>query len=250
MIKIFLTLFLILNSLKAADSSTFSDKQQLLVIVKEMIQAEESIARAYESYIINEKKIPEDYNSLLTEDYLGTNFKSIPEISNFSFDFKKELTSRVVNTSLESDTSALRIYESDLFRKKTYYTNNATTDVKSDDTIVFKLEDEFVNHLYFLSSTAGFDLIECGSLPKKKYCWNKESDDENVIYIYTDDTQTDLLMYYSIDKFKTGPIIITSDTSLHVTSEEEFSSIPKGALLYDTDAVKYIKTSDSLEAVK
>ncbi|WP_122893733.1 hypothetical protein [Arcobacter peruensis] len=251
MIKIFLTLFLISSFLNAADSSSFSDKQRLLLVVKQMIQDEESIARAYENYILNEKKIPEDFDTLVTDEYLGSSFKStlIPELSNFSFNFKKQLTSRFIKTSLQGDASYESIYESDSFRKKTYYNTNGTPDDKTDDFVGFKLEDEFVKHMYFLSSTGKFDLLECKDLNKEKYCWGEEdSDDENVIYIYTDDTQTDLLMYYSIDKFKTGPIIINKDAAPY--DEDEFKSLPRGALLYDTSAVKYIKTLSSIEVLK
>jgi hypothetical protein len=56
-------------------------------------------------------------------------------------------------------------------------------------------------------------------------------------------------MYYAIEKFNSGPIIITKDTSLHITSDE-FDFIPRGALLYDTEAIKYIKTTTSIEVVK
>ncbi|MGB1226872.1 MAG: hypothetical protein ACPG9K_03195 [Poseidonibacter sp.] len=245
MIKIFLLLFFITSFLNAANSTAFSDKQELLMKVKTIIQEEESIARAYENFINNENKLPTTFNELLTDDYLGSLFTltsfdtSTPSVDDFGF--KKQINSRLKNTTLEDDTSVKAIYESDLFRKKTFFYNS--------DTIGIKLEDEFVKHLYFLSSTAGFNLIKCDTSPKRKYCWGKDSIDENNIYIYSDDAQTQLLMYYAYNMYNTGPIIITNDTSLHITSDE-FNSIPRGALLYDTEAVKYIKTTDSLEVVK
>ena len=244
---IFLTFFLSLNTLNAEDSE-FIQQQELFLKVKTIIQEEESIARAYENFILTEKKLPETFAELKTDEYLGTSFTLTPFVvgeaaSVSDFGFKKEINNRLKNTSLEDDESIVKLYESDLFRKKTFFFDR--------DKIGIKLEDEFVNHLYFLSSTAGFNLIECGVAPKKKYCWNKEDTDENVIYIYEDDTQdaAELLMYYSVENFKAGPIIIINDTSLHITSDE-FNSIPKGALLYDTEAVKYIKTRDSIEVVK
>jgi len=239
MIKIFLSVFLIVNFLNAADTD-FITKQKLLLKVKTIIQEEESIARAYESFIINEKKLPITFNELKTDDYLGSTFSltsfdtSTASVDNFNY--IKKINNRLKNTTLADDTSIKSLYESDLFRKKTYYYDS--------DTIGIKLEDEFANHLYFLSSTGGFNLLECGSSPKKKYC--TEDDD---IYIYKEDTQTNLLMYYAIEKFNTGPIIITKDTSLHITSDE-FNYIPRGALLYDTEAIKYIKTTNSIEVVK
>lgn len=250
MIRIFLLLFIVSSFLNAADSSAFSDKQELLMRVKTIIQEEESIARAYESFIINEKKLPTTFSDLKTADYLGTTFSLTPFVAGNiasvnDFEFRKVINNRLKGTSLEDDESVKAIYESDLFRKKTFYYDS--------DTIGIKLDDEFANHLYFLSSTissSGENLIECGKATKKKYCWGEEdTENENNIYIYEDDAQTKLLMYYSIDKFKTGPIIITNDTSLHITSDE-FNSIPRGALLYDTEAVKYIRTQDSIEVVK
>ncbi|APW64444.1 hypothetical protein LPB137_00645 [Poseidonibacter parvus] len=244
-ILVFLTLFISLNTLHAEDSE-FIQQQELFLKVKTIIQEEESIARAYENFILNEKKLPTTFAQLVTDEYLDSGFTLTPfvdgeTVSVNDFGFRKEINNRLKGSSLEEDESIQRLYESDLFRKKTYFYDR--------DEIGIKLEDEFVNHLYFLSSTAGFNLIKCGISPKKKYCWNKEDTDENVIYIYQEDAQTNLLMYYSVDNFKTGPIIITNDTSLHITSDE-FNSIPKGALLYDTEAVKYIKTRDSIEVVK
>lgn len=75
----------------------------------------------------------------------------------------------------------------------------------------------------------------------------------NHIYIDVENLASDVpnkyLMAYHIDKFKTGPIIITDDTSKHIT-ESAFDSISKGALLYDTNGVKYIKTLDGIEVLK
>jgi hypothetical protein len=238
MIKVFLSFFLILNFLYA-ENIQFIAQQKLLLKVKTIIQEEESIARAYESFIINEKRIPLTFSELKTDDYLGTSFSltlfDTTVISIANFDFRKHITNRLKNTTLENDISIKHLYESDLFRKKTYYDN---------ETISIKLKNEFAKHLYFLSSIGRFDLIECGVLPKRKYCIK---DDD--IYIYQENSQTNLLMYYAIEKFNKGPIIITKDTSLHITSDE-FNHIPKGAILYDTEAVKYIKTRSSIEVVK
>jgi hypothetical protein len=241
MIRIFLVLLIIQNFLYSADSA-FITQQKLLLNVKTIIQEEESMARAYERFIINERKLPILFSELKNNNYLGsgfslTSFDSTALIeSDFDFNLKKNINNRLKGTTLVNDTSIKHLYESDLFRKKTYYVDT--------DTIGIKLEDMFANHLYFLSSTGGFNLIECNTIPKKKYC--TKGDD---IYIYKEDSQLNFLMYYSIDKFKTGPIIITSDTSLHITNDE-FNYIPKSALLYDTEAVKYIKTRTSIEVVK
>ena len=235
MIKIFLLTFLISNFLLAEDSSTFSDKQELLMKVKTIIQEEESIALAYESFIINKRKLPTTIAELEGNDYLDTTFSDV-----IDFGFRKKINNRLITSIFKDDESAQKIYESDLFRNKTYYMD--------DDTIGIKLEDDFAKHLYFLSSTGEFNLPKCGVSPKKKYCWNKKTEDNDVIYIYKEDSQTTLLMYYQVDKFKTGPIIINKDAAPY--DEDEFNAIPRGALLYDTSAVKYIKTLSSIEVLK
>jgi len=248
MIKIFLIMlafFMSLNILNAEDSE-FIKQQELLLTVKTIIQEEESIARAYESFIITEKKIPETFSDLVSDEYLGSGFMLTPfvvgdTVSINDFGFRKGINNRFKDAnfdgiSSDDKLSVQRLYESDLFRKKTYFYDS--------DTIGIKLDDEFANHLYFLSSTAGFNLVDCADTPKKRYCTDRDD-----IYIYDNDSRTNLLMYYSIDKFKTGPIIITKETSFHITSDE-FNSIPKGATLYDTNAVKYIKTISSIEVVK
>jgi hypothetical protein len=238
MIKIFLLLFLIVNFLKAEDLP-FIEQQELLLKVKIIIQEEESISSAYESFIINENKIPSTFSELITDDYLGSDFSltsfdtSIVSIDDFSF--RKSITNRLEGTIYKDDERIKNLYESDLFRKRTYFDN---------DYISIKLEDEFAKHLYFLSSTGGFNLLGCGIIPKKKYCIK---DDD--IYIYENNTQSNLLMHYAIEKFKTGPIIITKLTSYHTTSDE-FNYIPMGTILYDTEAVKYIKTRSSIEVIK
>ena len=57
---IFLTFFLSLNTLNAEDSE-FIQQQELFLKVKTIIQEEESIARAYENFILTEK----NYQKLL-----------------------------------------------------------------------------------------------------------------------------------------------------------------------------------------
>jgi hypothetical protein len=56
-------------------------------------------------------------------------------------------------------------------------------------------------------------------------------------------------MYYHIDKFKTGPIVISNDTSMYDT-RSEFKYLPYGTLMYDLEGIKYVKTSSSIEKVK
>jgi predicted GNAT family N-acyltransferase len=56
-------------------------------------------------------------------------------------------------------------------------------------------------------------------------------------------------MYFYKENFKKGPIIITSDRTLQTTNAE-FDFIPKGAVLYDEDGIKYVKTSTGIEEIQ
>jgi hypothetical protein len=52
-------------------------------------------------------------------------------------------------------------------------------------------------------------------------------------------------MCYHIDKFETGPIIIST-----ISANNIFKSIPKGVLIYDSTGKKYIKTTLGIEVIK
>lgn len=60
--KILFILFLLINLSFALDLTNFEDRQSVLQDVKTMILYEESIARAYEEYILKNYSIPNDTN--------------------------------------------------------------------------------------------------------------------------------------------------------------------------------------------
>jgi len=248
MIRYLLILIISYNFLYC-DLNDFDTRQDTIQKIKEVVQSEESIARAYEQYILDNFNPPSSgFTSLKTASYLGTSFPtnidsiyfnnfivgtpvSDPGIGKISYALKDEL---------KADNYLKALYEGSTFRKRTYYQN---------DAIHILIEDVFAKHLYDLygrmnlNSTA-IDLIGICSISNGIYCIENDH-----VYIYDDNSHTNLLMYYYKDKFKTGPIIITNDTDLHSTNDE-FNSIPKGALLYDTDGTKYVKTSTSIEVLK
>ena len=241
MIKKLFVLIFSFQILFSASLDDFDYRQKILLHVKNVIQNEESIARAYEQYLLTNYAVPANINNLYTSDYLGTSTEFIEFISDFATNFNtfaisENTISYGLKTTISEDSFIKALYESDTFRKKTYY---------RDDKIYFTLEDAFARHLYDLIKAAG-ELVLCASVANQNCILNSH------IYIkptYSSGLITDYLMSYHIDKFKTGPIIITSNTSLQITSDE-FDTIPKGALLYDTTGSKYVKTNSGIEVLK
>ena len=227
-----------------ADLLDFDTRQIALQDIKKVVQSEESIARAYEQYILDNYNIPSSISVLytLTGDYLGKQVDFLSLIENFntnfnSFALSNNSLSYALKSTLSNDSALKELYESNTFRKKTYVRNSK---------IYFILEDAFAKHLFDLIQQKGSGLGTCSGLA------NISCIKDNHIYIkptYTTGVITDFLMNYHIDKFKTGPIIITSNTAYHIT-KTEFNSIPKGALLYDTTGAKYVKTTLGIEALK
>jgi hypothetical protein len=246
MIKNLFLLIFLFYTLNAAELTDFDTRQIALQDIKKVVQSEESIARAYEQYILDKYDIPSDISVLYTTtgDYLGKKVDFLALIENFdtnfnSFTLSNDSLSYALRNTLSSDSGLKELYQGNTFRKKTYFRNNK---------IYFILEDPFAKHLYDLIKQEGSALVNpcVFTSPGKSCIYN------NHVYVkptYTSGLITDFLMNYHIDKFKTGPIIITSNTAYHIT-KTEFNAIPKGALLYDTTGAKYVKTTLGIEALK
>ena len=243
--NLFLLIFTI--NILYADLADFDTRQIVLQDVKKIVQNEESIARAYEQYIIDNKAIPSSISVLYTTtgDYLGASAKFLEVITastvnatyfnTFTLGLSK--ISYALKGDLKSDSTGIKaLYESNTFRKRTYYWNNE---------IHFVLEDAFAKHLFNLIQQSGSITNPCSSTSSSNCIKN------NHIYINPTYTSSDIsgyFMNYHIDNFTAGPIIITNNTSLY--SSDEFKSIPKGALLIDTTGVRYVKTTTGIEALK
>lgn len=239
MMKHFLFLVICFNFLQ---SETFQERQNILLDIKNIVQYEESLSRAYEQYIIDNYRLPSSISNITT--LIGG------DITAFVLTIDSQVNTTVLTSGLPkinyalgsnliTDSNFTSLYESDTFRKKTYVRNNA---------VYFILEDSFAKHL--------FDLIKLNSGNEIKICVSTNTDKvcikDSQIYInptYTSGEVSGYIMSYRIDKFKTGPIIVTNDTSKYI-SEDVFSSIPRGALIYDIKGVKYVKTLISIEALK
>lgn len=244
MIKNILILIFCFFTLYAEDINLtdFNTRQTILQDVKKVVQSEESIARAYEQYILDKYAIPSNISDLYVDGYLVSSLSFSSVITNFSSKFNSysldgTKISYALNDLLKADDGIEALYEGNTFRKKTYLYNNK---------IYFILEDAFAKHLYNLITQEGEISNPCSSSSSNNCIKNSH------IYISpiydTSGEIDDYLMAYHIDNFKKGPIVITSTTSLH--SSSEFDSIPKGALLIDTTGIRYVKTTSGIEPLQ
>lgn len=227
----------------AADLSNFDTRQDVLKDIKRIVQNEESIARAYEQYILDNYDIPSNILALYTSDYLGTSSDFLSVITNPLKDSSKyfHIFSLGLSdisyglTDILTDDGRIKIlYESSTFRKRTYY---------RDNKIQFVLKDAFAKHLFDLIHQKGSGLSTCIGLAGIS-CIK-----DNHIYINPTYTLLDItgyLMNYHIDNFKKGPIIIGEEPTL----QAEFRSIPRGAFIMDRSGKRYVKTTTSIKALQ
>ena len=115
--KILCILFLLINLSFALDLTNFEDRQSALQDVKTIILYEESIAKAYEEFILTNYKLP-----TLTEieDLIDKN----EVISNLVLSSTLTKISYGLNSDLKADSSIKALYESNTYRKRTYVRNN------------------------------------------------------------------------------------------------------------------------------
>ena len=250
--KILLILILLINLSFALDLNKFEDRQSVLQDVKTMILYEESIARAYEEYILKNYSIPNDTNisnligTLTLKNDIGTTINLDPLNTKISYNLKSEIKT--------TDEGIKTLYENNTYRKRTYF---------RDEKINFLFEDEFAKHLYDLIKQNGGAILNCpttegivseqncklnkhiyiGVTNIKKYTVKNSQGNDEIIY-----EPDNYLITYHIDKFKTGPIVVTTDSSKYSLSTFDF--ISKGALIYDTNGLKYVKTIDGIEVLK
>jgi hypothetical protein len=234
---------LLIISFTLLQSETFEERQKTLQDIRNIVQYEESIARTYEQYILDNYKLPtiSSMNTLLGGDV--TSFITIDTSKVKTSTLTSGLTklSYALGDVLKSDLGVKSLYDSNSFRKKTYV---------RDGAVYFILEDTFAKQLFdliALNNNTNKEIKTCSLINSDKACIK-----DNHIYIkptYTLSEITGYLMCYHIDKFKTGPIVVTSDTTKYAT-EDVFNSIPKGVLIYDTTGIKYIKTTSGIEVLK
>lgn len=239
MIKYFLFLIISFNLLQ---SETFQERQNTLQDIKNIVQYEESFAKTYEQYILTNYKFPPNVGTITT--LMGGGIKAFVTIDDKVNDTTLTVGLPKINyaltDALKADESIKSLYESNTFRKKTYV---------RDGAVYFILEDSFAKHLFdLIKLNSGNEILDCSSTNSNKACKR-----DSHIYIdatgVTTTTIASYLMSYHVDKFKTGPIVVTNNSAKY-TTEDVFKSIPKGALIYDTDGKKYVKTTSTIEVLK
>ena len=241
MIKLFIFLIICFNFLQ---SETFQERQSTLQDIKNIVQFEESFARTYEQYILTNYKLPPTVGTITS--LMNGDIKYFVAIDNqvnsTTLTYGLPKINYALGDDLKADLGIKSLYEGDTFRKRTYF---------RDGAVYFILEDSFAKHLFdLIKLNSGNEIKDCSSTNSDKACKR-----DSHIYIdatgVTATTIASYLMSYHVDKFKTGPIVVTNDSSKYAT-EDVFKSIPKGALIYDIDGVKYVKTTSVsiLEALK
>ena len=263
-------IFILIIFITFSKALSFEETQSILKDIRKIVQYEESVARAYENYILEYYKIPSSISDL-----------NLPTLSDIENDFN-EITLLSENTRLsyalksnlkdskEADIKRINaLYDSNTYRNRTYVRNSI---------VYFRFEDDFAKHLYdLLDNTTDKEIATCPAVideineydpaincTKDYNLADGQIDEESVRYkhIYLGVTKieevkdedgnsigysypSEYLIAYRSDKFKTGPIVITANED--DWGEVEFDTIPNGALLFDTEGIKYVKTTDSIE---
>lgn len=239
--KFILFIFLSLNSFLF--SETFSEKQTILNDIQDLIIYEESIAKAYERYIITYYKLP-----TLTD----TNFLKMIQTKNSSSNIIA--TTQNLNTNLNLDygikstisNEYKKIYENNMYRDKTFVVSNK---------VYFSLENNFAKHIISLLGLKNLSSIEkCPTNISSTITCHEN----NTIYIDVKERKLDsftnekrpnnFLAAYTIENFENGPIIIPVPKAN--AGEKIFSTLKNGTLIYDNNGNKFIKTTDGIKELK
>ena len=242
----FICIFLNFSFAFDLDMSKFEDRQEVLQDIRKLIVYEELVAKAYETFLIENYSLPTTSNITDIVDTDNGIKKLIKHDIYNDLDIDKDATkfSYGLKTIYKKIEEINNFYKDNSFRKNTYV---------QGDSIYFILKDDFAKHLFDLIShniaieQNCEDAVSC--IQKDT---SKPFNDHIYIDIYErdeDDIPLDYLMAYHKDNFKTGPIIITTDR-IKQTTNPIFNSIPKGALMYDLKGVKYVKTKDTIEILK
>ena len=149
MIKVYFIFIFLSNIAFSLDLNDFEKRKSVLEDVKSIILYEESIAIAYENYILSNYSIP---NLAQIKTLIGDLTTQISGITATLTLNNSAITkiSYALNDTLKADASIKALYESNTFRKRTYVRNNE---------VYFILEDVFAKHLYDLMKSSNISVI-------------------------------------------------------------------------------------------
>jgi len=225
-----LILFVLLSYFLNALDLNFEDRQDLIFKIKQTILNEELIAESMENYIIENYKLP----TLITE--LGLDIPDVDTNYFLSYLISTLNQNLIIGYNLKSeldDLNLIKLYKSDTFRDRTFYYNDSGI-----DTIRILLNNDLARHIYGLIKFNGGDIVDC-EISVKNICLVTMTNS-----IRVKNSLGNALYEYKIENYKSGPMMITDDTTLHTSSEFDF--VPNGVNLMDTNGLQYIKTNDGI----
>lgn len=229
---------LLLNSVLFSNS--FSEKQDILNDIKEQIAFEESIANAFEIYLLEYFKIPETTNA---------DFKSLLTNSSKNLDLDKSTLS--LEYGISDLTSEYKtIYENNMYRDRTFIINNR---------VYFSIKNEFAKHILTLLSLTNQISIEACPKSSNAYSFPEITCIENnTIYIGAKERLSDVftnesrpskfLLAYTFENFANGPIVM-QDAAIN-RSNKILSIFRNGTLFYDEKGDKHVKVEDDAIYIK
>lgn len=224
--KVIFFIVFISNFLFSQVSDDFSLRQGILLKVKSLIKKEELVFKAYEKYLLKNFVLPSSINTLKTEAYLGDKFLEAVDENYFNnLTLDDNSLNYGLKAVLKNDTYIKNLYESDTFRKNSFF---------KDDKIHFIFENDLSKVLFYLNK-----------YKDDKHYFEVENDH---IKVYETSSKINLLLSFRADKYKTGPMVISNDRTKH--NADIFKILVNGTILYDENGVKFVKTQDSLEILK
>lgn len=235
---IILSLFLINIFSAELDLSKFEDKQVAIEDIKTLILYEEKLAVAYEKFLIDNFKKPSKTELEGLVDSLTLKSLTLKELS-----FDDKLNNRLPDAIIKNDL--FDMYKKNTYRSNTYY---------YDGNIYFIFKNDLASHLFSLIKYNNGEIKDCPSLDSSGNWTGTKRNCKYNNHIFIDLTKiidsnpNEYNMGYFIENFKTGPIVFDS-TKLLLT-DNIFQNIPIGAILYDFDENKYIKTKYGIKVLK
>ena len=225
-------IFLFLFSFSFAEKLTIVDEKNILA-VKNIIASEELIANELEKYLLINLKLPTSFSDLLTNDYLGENFKLTSNIGE-EISFKSILELKL-NPSVYQDNKQfiVEMYQRDLYRKSTVVSLDETDYNNSFVKIVLK-SDESNNILKILKDNIILKSSNCTF--ENVYC---ESGKYNIRY-YKSEMQW---IEFSKKLYTKGPMLLSDEEMM---SNDLVQNIPNGTKIFIKDIAMKLKLDDNL----
>lgn len=229
--KIFL--FLLTTSYLYSLTLTFEQRQDLIYKIKQTIVNEELISKAIEKYIENNFSLPTSLSDLsgINSTSLDTTYFNDFSIGNLT------TQNLIIDYSLKDvmdDVKLKALYEADTFRVSSFF-------YSIDSTIRVILSNDLSRHIYGLIKKYNTNITSC-TTSTDDICL---VDSTNSFRLKNSGT---FLYEYKVENYRTGPMTITSDTTLHTNSA--FDLIPNGVNLMDANGKQYIKTNDGISILE